>query len=705
MDFPAFNADQLKVINYSLNRSIFLEGTTGSGKTTAAVGRLSRLLKNFPGKQILIITPQRSLAKPYYDFLIHNDEYRGGLPTITTISGLARDLIIKFWPMISKTAGFGKAAEKPHFLSTETAQYCMSLVAAPFLDRGYFQSIVIEKSRLFSQLLDNLNKSAVIPFPAKQIAERLKNVSNLDASIQNAYDQAQECILVFRSYCQANNLIDFSLMIEILTTKLWTLQNCREYFYSNYKVIIVDNVEEDVPVSHDLIGEWIKHFESSLIIYDEGAGYRSFLGADPQSALSLKNSCEEIHKFNSPFNQSRELENLKSCISDCINHSVSREPPTDLSPVLSIKNFHFYPEMIADVCREIYDLVNMDKVEPQDIVILSPYLSDVLKFSLTTRLEDYGIRTATSRPSRMYIQNPVVHALLCFSKLAHPEWEMKVTGFELRHALMSLIPELDIARADLVIKTLFADKGQPQELRSFDSITNILMQERITFVAGEKLEKIRIWMVNYFAKGPQPLDVFISQFYGELVSQKGFKLFADYESANSVSQIISSIRSFRHFLTSFIGFNEISSGIEYIRTVEDGLLPASIIENDREVENVLLIEPAHTFLMENRSCAFQFWLDIGSMGWWERLNQPLTNPYLLRRAWGGSQKWTDAFEFEANQESMLRIIRGLLSRCTRKIIVNTVHTNEYGSEQRGPLLRAFQLLQKQIYRHEVDRSV
>ena len=87
------------------------------------------------------------------------------------------------------------------------------------------------------------------------------------------------------------------------------------------------------------------------------------------------------------------------------------------------------------------------------------------------------------------------------------------------------------------------------------------------------------------------------------------------------------------------------------------------------------------------------------------MNQPLTNPYLLRRAWGGSQKWTDAFEFEANQESMLRIIRGLLSRCTRKIIVNTVHTNEYGSEQRGPLLRAFQLLQKQIYRHEVDRSV
>lgn len=45
--------------------------------------------------------------------------------------------------------------------------------------------------------------------------------------------------------------------------------------------------------------------------------------------------------------------------------------------------------------------------------------------------------------------------------------------------------------------------------------------------------------------------------------------------------------------------------------------------------NVVLLAPAHTFLMMNQPVDHQFWLDIGSRGGYERLYQPLTHPYVL----------------------------------------------------------------------------
>ena len=36
--------------------------------------------------------------------------------------------------------------------------------------------------------------------------------------------------------------------------------------------------------------------------------------------------------------------------------------------------------------------------------------------------------------------------------------------------------------------------------------------------------------------------------------------------------------------------------------------------------------------MSNRPVDYQFWLDVGGRGWFERLYQPLTHPYVLSRA-------------------------------------------------------------------------
>ncbi|MDY0018556.1 MAG: hypothetical protein RBT47_01000, partial [Anaerolineae bacterium] len=73
-----------------------------------------------------------------------------------------------------------------------------------------------------------------------------------------------------------------------------------------------------------------------------------------------------------------------------------------------------------------------------------------------------------------------------------------------------------------------------------------------------------------------------------------------------------------------------------------------------------------------------------------RLNQPLTQPYILSRRWPMSEQWTDAREVAANTETLERITQGLLHRCRKGIFLGFSELGEGGYEQQGPLLKALQ---------------
>lgn len=692
-----FSEDQQRIIDIPLQGSVFLEGEAGTGKTACAISRLENLMANYPGFQVLVMVPQRSLGSPYFEFLRQQLHFSGSLPSILTLGGLARRMVDLFWPLVSKEAGFLHPARPPQFLSTETAQYCMEKAILPLLDQGFFQSVVLTRNRLYGQILDDLNKSAIIRFPISELSQRLKSVANLDAGLSIAYDQVLISAQEFRKYCLANNLLDYSLQIEVFNNHLWHQEICRDYFRKNFRALIADNVEEDVPAAHDLIKEWLPNLDSALIVFDHHGGYRSFLGADPSSAISIKPLCTVNEGFKNKIDPNDSLSKFSVALQECVFHEKNSLNDLDFNTVLKIHDYHFYPEMITGVCGQIKELIDSQRAAPEEIAVLSPYLSDALNFSLSASLTDSGIPHRSSRPSRMYIDDPRVRALFTFAKMAHPQWQLQISFHEMRNALMVVLPDLDVVKADLIVRTLFSVKQSLEGLRSFDTLTNLVMQERITFQIGEKLESIRNWIIDYKTRDPQPLDIFFCMIFGELFSQKGFSLFTDHEAALRISQITQSIRAFRQFLTQIMAVDDITAGLEYISCVESGLLPSAIIANEEKTEKAVLIAPAHTFLMENRTVNYQFWLDIGSLGWWERLNQPLTNPYLLNRTRDIGQLWTEAHEFDANQASMVKIIEGLISRCGKMVCVNTVRTNEYGSEQRGPLLQAFHTLQKRVY--------
>jgi hypothetical protein len=93
---------------------------------------------------------------------------------------------------------------------------------------------------------------------------------------------------------------------------------------------------------------------------------------------------------------------------------------------------------------------------------------------------------------------------------------------------------------------------------------------------------------------------------------------------------------------------------------------------------------------------YQFWLNIGSPGWGQRLYQPLTHPYVLSREWIEGRLWTDADEVAANQDALYRLATGLIRRCRKQIYLGYSQFGEQGYEQRGPMLDGIQRMLRRL---------
>ena len=264
------------------DRAVFLEGPAGAGKTTAGVQRLLNLVQSgVAASSILVMTPVRPLARPYSEALRRTRLRPGSIPAMVTAGGLARRSVELFWPLVSQQAGFAQPDSPPVFLTLETAQYHMARIARPLLENGYFESVTIDRNRIYSQIIDNLNKAAVVGFPYTEIGRRLHEATMGDESQLRVYSDAQECATRFREHCLRHNLLDFSLQVEVFRQHLWPLPECRDYLVRSYRHLIVDNLEEDTPFAHDLLRDWLPQVDSALLIYDQEARLSPVSGCRP----------------------------------------------------------------------------------------------------------------------------------------------------------------------------------------------------------------------------------------------------------------------------------------------------------------------------------------------------------------------------------------------------------------------------------------
>lgn len=678
---------QQLVANENSDTTIFLDGVAGTGKTTAAIERIKSLIRaGVAPESILVLVPQTSLALPYVDALRRSRLKTGANIQTATVGQLAVTMIDLFWPLVAEASGVAQPHKRPLFLSLEMVQYYMARFVAPEIERqDYFNSVHIDRNRLYTQIVDNLNKAALVGFPHETISQRLKSAWQGDVEQSFIYDDAQASASLFRQACLQHNLLDFSLQIELFRDHLWRAEPFWRYLTERYRHLIVDNLEEGTPVTHEFLQQWLPHCDSAVLICDTEAGFRRFLGADPQTALQLKELCAVHVTLDNHRVMSGDIEAFQIEMARSMNQASKQKPPknSDLQMAIAYTDNRYHPQMLDWAADHIAALVHDEGVPPRDIVVLAAFLPDALRFALQNRLDEREVPHRSHRPSRALRDEPAARTLLTMAKLAHPEWHLRPDRLDVAFALSLAIAELDPVRARLLTDMLYRD-GQ---LLPFERIQDPKAQSRITFELAARYDRLRQWLDDYAQD--EPLDMFFSRLFGELLSQPAYGFHKNFDATNAAANLIDSAREFRQ--TALRIEPELPAGLEYVRMVDSGAI-ANLYVRDwaNEKLNAVLLSPAYTFLMKNQPVDYQFWLNVGSTGWGQRLHQPLTHPYVLSRQWEQGRIWTDADEYAINQEVLYHVAAGLIRRCRKRIYIGFSEYGEQGMEQRGPLLMAVQ---------------
>ena len=702
--------------NAEFDRKIFIAGPAGTGKTTLATRYLLNLLAaGVSPDRVLILVPQVTLARPYQAALAES-QFGGGAAAILTVAGLARQAVEFYWPQVAPAMGFARPDAEPTFLNIETAQYFMARFARPRIEQNQFfdDDISIPTPRIISQVLDNLNRAALMRFPLDEVAARLIAAWGTDrqSSRLTVYRHAAELAAEFRQHCLQNNLLDFSLTMEIFAGLLLPDPGFAALLSSRFDYLIADNLEEDNPAAHDFIAWLMPSLRGAVLIADSEAGYRTFLGASPEGAERLRDLCDEV--LESTDADSHIMSEPLRALGSAFNRSIGprfRPPSTNASPLPAFTYAirRFYPQMVDWAAGEIVDLIRAG-VPPREIVVLAPFLSDSLRFTLTTLLDQKAaaagigpIPTLSHRPSRALIDETATRVLLTLAVIAHPEWidgkqVILPPAKDVADTYLYSIGDLDPVRARLLADVTYRKKTEDgREIPALSSFARIApeMQARITYLAGQRYETLREWVESYRAQleneGAIPLDHFLRRLFGEVLSQPGYGFHTNLDAGRVAAQLIASAAAFRKALYPGIDQDWVQAGREYIALVSQRLLPALYAQNWQEEDaDAVFLAPASTFLLRNRFVRYQFWLDVGSKSWGERLDQPLTHPYVLHREWQAGTVWLEDNEEETSRAALYKIMVGLIRRCREKVYMGIADLGESGFEQRGPLLHILQ---------------
>ena len=693
---------------------VYLHGPPRSGKTTRLAAQLvDWLRRGVRPDRILALSASRPQAGRFRDALgAAAATGTFGQPRIGTFYGLVQQHVGLFFPLVAQAAGFADPSREPAFIDVEAAQYFLNRIVDPRITD--FDELRLTRPRLLGQLLDNAHKAALAGFGLDEIAARLGAAWSGDSRRLLAYQRAQEIALAFRRFCLDHGALDFSLQHDVFARHLLVEPAYQKFIAGQCRFLLIDNVEELPPIAHDFIRVALASCEEAIVVEDDPGGYRLFLGADPGSARGLRTVCDIVeeapaaldHRPLSAFG--RALASVVAAPAEApfgVRAAGARWPQVTL---LASKS-KFWVSMVQATADQILALIGQG-VPAGEIAVLAPYVEDVLRFELEERLRGAGLRVRAVRPSRPLYDHPVARGLVTLARLGHPELaaaETRAAGVsphEIARALALAIAGLDPARAKVL-----ADGAQRVESGRLPMISDKVVWDRAGMRFRERYEALSRWLSTWrpgeSGDSAPPLDVWWQTLFAEILSQPGFGLAADGDGANVADKLARSARVFREALDA-TGVAPVQSiAADYVGLLSEGVMAAQYApERESDAgEDAVLLAPVYTYLTGDYRSRAQIWLDVNASGWYDRIHQALTHPYVLSRSWQAMRarfemedqaeammRWSEEDEHRARQDMLRRVIVGLCDRCGDRLFLASSQLGLSGQEEAGALARALQ---------------
>lgn len=656
---------------------LIYSGPVGSGKTAALINKYLELVEEgIRSDRILVLTRstldvsrwRRELKAPAL-----------GKLNVHTYFGFVQEQLTSYWPMVEDRLPGRLRFSLPVFMTVEASHYLMMQLVEEKLDQGGFRDVRSTSDAISIQLIDNLNLAAVSKIPLEKAFVRLRLLGAVGgAEKQAAFRDAIELMKRFRENCLQNRSIDYSLMVELYNDILFSDERYLARLHDSYHYLIVDDIDETVPVAQDLIVDFLKKAKGVFLAYNPRGGHTDFFGAYP----------EGVEKNILPLCRVEELKN-ENCEGDMEDFAGSLEgilrgKRVDVKSLSSLKGQiveDLRGAMLEEVANRITKLVESG-TKPGEIAVISPFVDKVLEFDLGRRLAERGIELEGISRSRRLLDQPFAQAMVTLAALCNRHWQIPLNYSALVQC-MGILLELDPVRAGLLAERILRNDND------LPDIDEEGLRDRLGYRNAEKYQELYEWVKERKGQEDADLRLLFQQIFAELLAP----LSPEEEDLLAVRQVLDSATKVHKALERYHGDAE-EKDFCFVDLVQKGTLAADMLYRPQVSQEKVVLTTALNFILNPNIAAvdYQFWVDIGSRYWLRGIAKELTNPWVLSRRWRKGLVWDDELDQKIRVEKLARQIRGLLCKCKKGIYIAHSQLSSQGFEQDGILLEVFEEL-------------
>lgn len=680
--------------------TLFAAGPAGAGKTTALQKRLSFLLQaGEPAYTLLVLVGRREHQRAYQQRV-----QEAGLTSftdlkITTYTGLAQEMVRLFWPLVARDAGFRSAFRPPTFLTYDLAQLAMWQLVTPLLETGAFNDLHLRPQRIVSQLLDTLNRAALNNLDLAAATQRQLHSWAVNNEQQVRYlEQAHQTAATFRAQCLERNTLDLSLTIDTFHHHVLAHPEFARYFQERFRHLLVDNLEEQTPAGQAFVERLLNRMVSACLIYDEEAGYRRFLSADPLGALRFIHLTRQSLRLEDSFTSSPSVRTLCHTLSAIVQGRAVGQTMEERLHLIQVANQavrerivgRYRRETIFQLAKRLAQLIQVEGVLARDIAVVVPYLDGALSYTLLRACKQAGVPTNLARRRATPREEPRVRAWLTWAALAHPEWGVAPKAYDVAEALSLSIHGCDPARAALLVDRLYDEPlGRLQPAAQLPT----RYHDRISPALVLRYEQLRQWLETH--GGQYRLDHFLYRLFADLLSLPDFQPDPDVAGAAVCSWLVMLATRLCDAATALHLTTSADIGSAFFNSIEQGLVGSEPPDTgDPPDPNGVRITTLYGFLLHEQPVRWQVWLETAASGWLDIPRQPLSNVFVLAPNWPAQRAWTGIEEYEIRQQLLARILHGLCYRCQDGVILATSELDQTGQRQDNLLWRALESMRE-----------
>ena len=682
----------------SPNTSLWIEGTSRSGKTAYLVQEFSNWVREQNIKQSRLFQPQDGITSPILVLAANNQNRRelsdrltdaidGTYPLVCkTPIGYITDEVNLFWPLIFEQLEV--TAQFPLRLRPETEQEL-----ATNLWREEADWEILTKAdgeyRFVRKTLDLLQLAGAAGIVPEDIATILLQGLPDFTEDTNIYHRMGELALAWRSWCLERSLLTYGIIYELYWRYLLPSPKYQKHLKQRHQVIFADDLDDYPAIAKDLLAWLLNQSIKGVFTYNPDSKIRVGLNADPNYLQQLASSCQIIQ-----LRSEHHSETIISAIQLVTENAYGVSLPATIESIQTISR----AELLRSTAQRIIDDVKAG-IEPAEIAIIAPGLDEIGRYTLIEILSAQGIDITPVNEQRSLVGSPTVRAILTLMALSYPGIGKLVDrdGIAEMLTILSqtnsegrLTPQIDPVRAGLIADHCYHFDPEFPELQPKESFPRWDRLGNQSFVA---YENIRNWIETnkqkQLAQCYLTPAVFISKaiayFLGEPTTRSTTTwahLRELLETAQHYWEVDRRLRQMQPSLQT-----QAVTVANFITLLRRGTITANPQRNNQFAppENAISLATIFQYRSLRTSHRFQYWLDAGSPLWSQGGAATLFAAPLFLRAWHG-QSWLPEDQYAMDEARLQRIIRDLLGRVTEKVILCHSDLGINGTEQMGVLL-------------------